>query len=71
MQSNLLTVVVHSAGMQDRVGARAVLTRLFCRFDTIFKIFVDSGYTGQLIDWGRQMFGYEVVKHNEMHQFKV
>ena len=68
-----MTVVVHSAGVQDRVGARAVLTRLFCRFDQIVKIFVDGGYTGQLIDWARQMFGYEVevVKRHVLHTFKV
>jgi transposase len=33
----------------------------------------DGGYTGTLIEWARQMFGYrvEVVKRNELHQFKV
>ena len=69
----MLTVVVHSAGVQDRVGARAVLKRLFCRFDTIVKIFVARGYTGQLIERARQMFGYkiEVVKRNEQHMFCV
>jgi transposase len=72
-QGNLLTVVVHSAGIQDRVGARAVLTRLFRRFDTLVKIFADGGYTGTLIDWAKAMFGYdvEVVKRNEMHTFKI
>jgi transposase len=72
-QGNLLTVVVHSAGIQDRVGARAVLMRLFCRFDTIAKVFVDGGYTGTLIEWAKQMFGYqvEVVKRSELHQFKI
>ncbi len=34
-QGNLLTAVVHSAGVQDRVGARAVLMRLFHRFDRL------------------------------------
>jgi hypothetical protein len=34
-QGNLLAVIVHSAGIQDRVAARAVLMRLFCRFDSI------------------------------------
>jgi len=50
-----------------------VLTRLFCRFDTIAKVFVDGGYTGTLIEWAEQMFGYqlEVVKRNEPHKFKV
>jgi len=49
-QGNLLAVVVHSAGIQDRAGARAVLMRLFYRFDTITKVFADGGYTGKLID---------------------
>ncbi len=31
-EGNLLAVIVHSAGIQDRVAARAVLLRLFCRF---------------------------------------
>ena len=70
---NLLTVVVHSAGIQDRGGARAVRMRLFCRFETIFKIFADGGYTGTLIAWAKAMFGFdvEVVKRNQLHTFKV
>jgi len=72
-QGNLLAAVVHSAAIQDRVGARAVLMRLFRRFDTVVKVFADGGYTGTLIDWAKTMFGYdvEVVKRNEMHSFKV
>jgi putative transposase len=66
-------VVVHSAGIQDRVGARAVLMRLFRHFDTITKVFVDGGYTGKLIDWAKDMFDYdvEVVKRSEQHKFVV
>jgi transposase len=69
----LLAVIVHSAGIQDRVSARAVLMRLFCLFGTIRTVFVDGGYTGTLIDWAKQMFGYtvEVVKRTDQHQFKV
>lgn len=50
-----------------------MLTRLFCRFDTIATVFVDGGYTGTLIDWAKQMFGYtvEVVKRTEQHRFQV
>jgi transposase len=72
-QGDVLTVVVHSAGVQDRVGARTVLTRLFCRFDSIVKVFVDGGYTGTLIEWARQMFGYEMeaVRRNELRRFLV
>ena len=66
-------MIVHSAGIQDRIAARAVLMRLFCRFDTITTAFVDAGYTGKLIEWAKQMFGYriEVVKRSEQHLFRV
>jgi hypothetical protein len=59
-QGNLLAAIVHSAGIQDRVAARAVLMRLFCRFDTITTVFVDGGYTGTLIGWAKDMFGFTV-----------
>ena len=64
---------MHSAGIQDRVAARAVLMRLFCLFATIKTVFVDGGYTGTLIGWAKQTFGYkvEVVKRTELHMFKV
>ena len=57
-------MVVHSAGIQDRVAARAVLMRLFCRLDSITTVFVDGGYTGKLIDWAKEMFGYKVEVAN-------
>lgn len=39
----------------------------------IARVFVDGGYTGTLIEWAKQVFGYtvEVVKRRELHQFKV
>jgi hypothetical protein len=42
----LLAVIVHSAGIQIRVAARAVLMQLFCLFDTIQTAFVDDGVFG-------------------------
>jgi transposase len=72
-QGNLLAVIVHSAGIQDRVAARAIAMRLFCRFDTIKTIFVDGGYTGTLIDWAKEMFGYtvQVVKRSDQKGFHI
>jgi hypothetical protein len=40
-------VVVHSAGIQDRVGARAVLIRRFRQIPDIRKVFADGGHTGK------------------------
>ncbi len=66
-------MVVHSAGIQDRVAARAVLMRLFRRFDTIQTVFADGGYTGTLINWAKDMFRYsvEIVKRNQQPLFQV
>ena len=64
---------MHSAGIQDRTAARAVLMRLFCRFDTITTVFADGGYTGALIGWAKEMFGYtvEIVKRSDQKSFQV
>lgn len=72
-QGWLLAVIVHSASIQDRVGARAVLTRLFATFSTLSAVFVDGGYTGKLIDWAKAMFDWsvQVVKRTEAHRFAV
>ena len=69
----LLVVVVHSAGIQDRVGARAVLAALHRDIKRLVKVFADGGYTGQFIDWCWQRFQWtlEVVKRTELHTFKV
>lgn len=66
-------MIVHSAGIQDRVAARAVLLRLFSTFTGIRRVFVDGGYTGKLLSWAKAMFGYcvEVVKRTEAHRFAV
>lgn len=66
-------MVVHSAGIQDRVAARAVLLRRFRQVRTIQAVIADGGYTGQLIEWTKQMFGWrmEIVKRNELHRFVV
>ena len=46
----MLVVVAPSAGIQNRVGARAFLVRLFMRFEYLKAIFADAGdsYTGTL-----------------------
>jgi putative transposase len=51
----LLGVVVHSAGTQDRDGARLVLAPLAHSFTRLRKIWADAIYTGGLADWLRAL----------------
>ncbi len=69
----LLTVVVPSAGIQDRVGAKALLVRLFMRFECLKTIFADGSYSGRLINWALSLFGWnmQVIKRCQQRIFKV
>lgn len=46
----ILGVVVHRADIQDRDGAKLLLPTLL-NFGWVRKVFADSGYCGQLLDW--------------------
>ena len=66
----LLRVVVHSAGTQDRDGARAVLAPLAYSFTKLRKIWVDSIYNGGIAEWVRNLrqrnrIELEIVKRPE------
>ena len=43
----LLTVVVHSAGIAERAGAKLVLAKLMSYFTSIKIIWADGGYSGK------------------------
>jgi putative transposase len=59
----LLTVMVHSCGIQDPVGARDVLSRLIGRFSRLSKIWADAIYRGTLVQWARERgWDLEVVE---------
>ena len=47
----LLVVMVHSAGIQDRDGAKQVLAALVARFPGLRLIWADGGYAGKLVAW--------------------
>ena len=60
----LLVIIVHSAGIQDRQGARLVLAQLGKWFE-IKKVWADGGYTGsKLATWALELCQIivEVVK---------
>jgi putative transposase len=55
----ILAIVVHSADLQDREGARLVLQELRFKFPRLRKILADGGYTGeQLAQWMVQVTGW-------------
>ena len=53
----LLAVVVHAANIQDRDGAKLVLSKLVGRFPKLKLIWADAGYAGQLVEWVRALGG--------------
>lgn len=59
----LLAVVVHSASVQDRDGARLVLARLAGKFPRLRLIWADAAYEAA-VDWARSFGGWalELVK---------
>ena len=62
-----LAVVVHAASIQDRDGAKLVLTLLKGRFPRLKMLWADGGYAGQWIEWtkngGRWIL--EIVKRSD------
>jgi transposase len=72
-QGLLLEVVVHSAGIQDRDGAKLVFKRTQNKLKSITKVFAAGGYAGKLIAWTQEKYNLvlEIVKRNQLHTFVV
>jgi len=61
----LLVVVVHSAGIAERAGAKLVLVKLMSYFTEIKIIWADGGYSGKAFKaWVKEIFNiiWQVVK---------
>ena len=56
--------MVHSAGIQDRNGAKQVLTKLISRFPGLKLIWADGGYAGKLVEWVAAVLqqGFQVLQ---------
>jgi putative transposase len=50
-------VTVHSAGIQDRDGAPAVLAQLRGRCPRLIRVLADAGYNGPIAEWVRTTLG--------------
>lgn len=70
----LLIIVVHTANIQDRDGAKKVLEKAQQKFPGLKLIWADGGYAGKLIDWVKEqcLWVLEIVKRNDdVKGFKV
>ena len=70
----ILLVIVHSAGIQDRDGAKGVLSRVRDQYRSIKRIWADGIYAGKLVDWVRDKLHIilDIVKRDpEQRGFKV
>jgi transposase len=70
----LLAVVVTTANVGDRMGAKLLVISLLDTFTRLRLIWADSGYDGRpLADWVRAAAGMSlvVIKRTEAHTFKV
>jgi putative transposase len=63
----LLMVVVHSAGWQDRDGAKLVLGRAAQLWTRLLWIWADGGYAGALRTWTWERLGWflSIVKRSD------
>ncbi len=64
----MLVVVVHSAALQDRTGAKLVLAALAAGgFPRLRLVWADGGYRGKLLAWVQEHCGWllQIVKRND------
>lgn len=63
----VLAVLMLTADIQDRDGARSLLEKIKTKFPRLQKIWADGGYAGTLIDWVKQLCGWvlEIVKRSD------
>jgi putative transposase len=60
-------IVVHSAGIQDRDGAKLVLAQVLTLWSRLQWIWADGGYAGKLQGWAWQTAGWAlaIVKRSD------
>jgi hypothetical protein len=72
----LLTVLITSAGVQDRDGAKPLLWNLRKAFPSVRLTWADGGYAGKLVTWAKTKLKpkltLEIVKRPaDLHTFQV
>ena len=70
----ILAVVVHSAGIQDRDGAKAVFAKAQASCPRLEKVWADGGYAGKLVEWVGDNCAWEleiVRRSDDVKGFKL
>ena len=70
----VVAAVVHSAGLQDRDGAKPVLKKLVGRSPRLKKILADGIYNGGIAEWAQELGGWIfelVVRPEGETKFKI
>lgn len=57
----VLAVCVHSAGIQDRDGAKEVIRRARFAYPSLSLVWADGGYGGKLVSWVRTFAGWTLT----------
>jgi len=72
-QGLVAEALVHSAGIQDRDGAKLLLRSAKNVLATVGKIYADGGYAGKLIEWVKKKYNIvlEIVKRSDLKGFVV
>ena len=60
-------VIVHTANIQGRDGAKLVLEQVKGKFSRLELIWADAGYSGKLVDWVNSVCGWmlDIVKRSD------
>jgi putative transposase len=63
----LLVVVIHTAALQDRDGAKLVFSKAQGNFPRLALLWADGGYAGKLIRWTQETCGWalQIVKRTD------
>jgi putative transposase len=70
----VVAAAVHSAGIQDRDGAKLVLKKMVGRFPRLKKILTDGIYNGGIAEWAKEVGGWileQVVRPGDQKGFEV
>lgn len=69
----VLEVVVHSAGIQDRDGAKLVFKKIKTYFHKLKVIWADGGYAGKLILFAKKQYGWkiDIIKRSDQKGFRI